>query len=83
MDSKEDQRDKLIRTLARMCIENEVWIIGLKQLLISKGAITEDEFLAYRTAALQTATTIAAENAVESQRAKILELLANFEGPVQ
>jgi len=79
----DDKRDRLIRLLARMCVENEAWIIGLKQLLVSKGKITEEEFLAYRTAALMAATTLAAEQAAQSRSQEILELLANFEGPVQ
>lgn len=76
------KRDKLIEALIRTCVENDAWIVGLKELLIQKGLISEEEFVAYRTAAATAQTELLLERAVESRKKAISELLANYEGPI-
>lgn len=78
----DDRRDKLIRSLVRTCVETDAWIIALKELLVAKRLITEEEFLVARTAAAQAQVDLLREGAVESRQKALLELLAAFEGPI-
>jgi len=53
----DDERDESIRMLAHMCLEAQTWVAALKEILVSKGLTTDEEFARYVAAAQRPTET--------------------------
>ncbi len=72
----DDERDQSVRMLAHVCFEMQTWTAALKEILISKGLTTDEEFARY---------VAAAKHSRDRQETELssLDRLADFEGPEQ
>jgi hypothetical protein len=71
-----EERDESIRVLARVCFEAQIWTAALKEILISRGLTTDEEFARYVAAAQRPSE-------VEGSDPAQMDLLSDFEGPEQ
>jgi len=47
----DDERNESIRMLSQICLEAQTWVAALKEILVSKGLTTDEEFARYVAAA--------------------------------